>query len=150
MKTIKRTFIILSTFLLSTMCYAQFGEFSTPEGFRWGMTRYEVSKLNFDMPTTFENEKIYYYDKETTNSLTYLFVNDKLNAITKKYGYKSEYDMNVYYDIYKKQLINLYGTNYTEIADKSTMQWIYKNTRILLFKSTTDNVMKIFINYKKL
>ncbi len=132
------------------MCYAQFGEFSTPEGFRWGMTRYEVSKLNFDMPTTFENEKIYYYDKETTNSLTYLFVNDKLNAITKKYGYKSEYDMNVYYDIYKKQLINLYGTNYTEIADKSTMQWIYKNTRILLFKSTTDNVMKIFINYKKL
>lgn len=150
MKTIKRTFIILSTFLLSTTCYAQFGEFSTPEGFRWGMTRYEVSKLNFGTPTTFENEKIYYYDKETTNSLTYLFVNDKLNAITKKYGYKSEYDMNLYYDIYKKQLINLYGTNYTEIADKSTMQWIYKNTRILLFKSTTDNALKIFINYKKL
>lgn len=150
MKTIKRTLIILSTFLLSTTCYAQFDVFSTPEGFKWGMTKNEVLRLNYGTPTSSDNEKIYYFNASTTNSLTYLFVNDKLNAITKKYGYKSEYDMNVYYDIYKKQLINLYGTNYTEIADKSTMQWIYKNTRILLFKSTTDNVMKIFINYKQL
>lgn len=150
MKTIKRTFIILSTFLLSTMCYAQFGEFSTPEGFQWGMTRYEVLNLNYGTPTLSNNEKIFYNNTSTANSLLYLFVFDKLNEITKKYGYKSEYDMNLYYDIYKKQLINLYGTNYTEIADKSTMQWMYKNTRILLFKITTDNQFKIFINNKKM
>lgn len=149
MKTAKQTLIIIIALLLSIKCYAQFGEFSTPEGFKWGMTQNEVLRLNFGQPIIQNNDEISYYDAKTTNSLIYKFSEGKLNQITKKYGYQSEYDMNIYFDIYKKQFINRYGINYTEIPDKNTFLWVYKSTRILLFKSTTNNEPKIFINYKQ-
>jgi len=150
MKTNKKSLAVSGIIFLTALCYSQTSEFSTPEGFKWGMSREEVLKLNAGQPTTSDNEKIYYLNRETKNSLLYQFTDNKLISITKKYGFDTEDDLYNDFEKYKKELINLYGTDYTKIPQRTGFMWIYKGTRIMLFDSFEDDKMKIFINYKQL
>lgn len=149
MKSTKETLIIIIALLLSIKCYAQSSEFSTPEGFKWGMTRNTVLKLNSSQPKESTTELIYYLNKQTLHSLLYQFLDNKLTSITKKYEYDTEDDLTLDFDKYTKQFINLYGASYTKIAYE-TFQWTYKNTEIMLFSNYDKNRMRIFIRYKKI
>ena len=135
--------------LANTLCHAQTAEFSTPEGYKWGMTKTEVLKQNKGEPTKSENDFLYYLNTETMNSLLYKFSDNKLVAITKKYGFETEDDLVSDFEKYKKQLIALYGANYKEISYE-TFEWIYRNTRIMLFNSYKDDKFKVFITYEKM
>ena len=83
------------------------------------------------------------------NSLLYKFSDNQLVAITKKYGFETEDDLISDFEKYKKQLIALYGANYKEISYE-TFEWIYRNTRIMLFNSYKDDKFKVFITYEKM
>lgn len=149
MKTIKRSVITIGVFFLVNLVYSQTSEFSTPEGFKWGMSRADILRLNHGEPTKSDNEMIYYLNNETMNSLLYKFSDNKLISITKKYGFETEDDLYTDFELYKKQLITLYGANYTTVSYE-VFQWIYKNTRIMLFNSFNNDKMKVFISYEQM
>jgi hypothetical protein len=149
MKAIKISLLITGIFFLVILSYGQTSEFSTPEGLKWGMSRNEILKLNSGQPTKSDNEMIYYLNRETMNSLLYKFSDNKLIAITKKYGFETEDDLITDFEKLKKQLTILYGANYTKISNV-TFQWIYKKTRIMLFNSFANDKMKVFITYEKM
>lgn len=148
MKSIKLSLITIAVFFLVNLSYSQTSEFSTPEGFKWGMSKADILKLNNGQPTQSDNEMIYYLNTETMNSLLYKFSDNKLVAITKKYGFETEDDLTHDFEMYKKQLIHLYGADYTTVAYEQ-FQWINKNTRIMLFNSFANDKMKVFITYEK-
>lgn len=148
MKSTRISLIIIAVFFFVNLSYSQSSEFSTPEGFKWGMSKTEILKLNNGQPTQSDNEMIYYLNTETMNSLLYKFSDNKLIAITKKYGFETEDDLINDFEMYKKQLINLYGADFTTISFEK-FQWIYKNTRIMLFNSFANDKMKVFITYEK-
>ena len=119
------------------------------QGYRWGMTKTQVLKINKGEPTKSENDFLYYLNTETMNSLLYKFSDNQLVAITKKYGFETENDLINDFEKYKKQLTALYGANYKEISFE-TFEWIYRNTRIMLFNSYKDDKFKVFITYEKM
>ncbi len=149
MKSVKILLLIIGVVFITNISYAQTSVFSTPEGFKWGMTRNQVLKLNYGKPTKSDNEMIYYLNRETMNSLLYKFSNNKLISITKKYGFETEDELVNDFEKYKKQLIALYGSNFKEIAFEQFV-WVYKNTRIMLFNSYDNDKMKVFITYEKI
>lgn len=149
MKTAYKLPLLSLLFLISTLSNAQTSDFSTPEGFKWGMTKTTVLKLNHGTPTKSDSSLIYYLNRETMNSLLYQFSNNKLISITKKYGFETEDELVNDFEKYKKQLIALYGANFKEIAFEQFV-WVYKNTRIMLFNSYDNNKMRVFITYDKI
>lgn len=149
MKLITMLLTSIGVFFLFNLSYCQTSEFSTPEGFKWGMSRDDILKLNNGQPTKSDNKMIYYLNRETMNSLLYQFSDNKLISITKKYGFETEDDLYSDFELFKKHLIDLYGTNYTTLAFEH-LQWIYKNTRISLFNSFDNDKMKVFILYENM